>query len=65
MLLPVWIMAYRYKDQVYRFLVNGQTGHCTGTAPTSYRKIAAVIGIAIAIIVGIVICTGILTAVSR
>ena len=41
-LLPVWIMAYRYRDQVFRFLVNGQTGRCTGTAPTSYRKIAAV-----------------------
>jgi predicted RNA-binding Zn-ribbon protein involved in translation (DUF1610 family) len=64
-LLPVWILAYRYRDQVFRFLVNGQTGRCTGTAPTSYKKIAAAIGIAIAFIVGILICTGILTAVSR
>jgi hypothetical protein len=61
-LLPVWIMAYRYKDQVYRFLVNGQTGVCTGTAPTSYGKVAAVIGIAIAMMVAIALCTGILTA---
>jgi len=58
-LLPVWIMAYRYKDQVYRFLVNGQNGSCTGTAPTSYRKIAAVVGIVIAVIVGGLICLGI------
>jgi hypothetical protein len=63
-LLPVWIMAYRYKDQVYRFLVNGQTGACTGTAPTSYGKIAAVVGIAIAVIVGIVVCMGILGAIA-
>ena len=26
MLLPVWIMAYRYQDRVFRFLANGQTG---------------------------------------
>jgi predicted RNA-binding Zn-ribbon protein involved in translation (DUF1610 family) len=58
-LLPVWIMAYQYRDQVYRSLVNGQSGRCTGTAPTSYRKIAAAIGIAIALLVGMVICAGI------
>ena len=61
-LLPVWIMAYRYKDQVHRFLVNGQTGRCTGTAPTSYAKIAGVVGIVVAVIVGIVICMGIVGA---
>ena len=51
-LLPVWIMAYRYRDQVFRFLVNGQTGQCTGTAPTSYAKIA---GVTAAVIGGIVL----------
>lgn len=61
-LLPVWIMAYRYQDQVYRFLVNGQTGECTGTAPTSYRKIAAAIGIAIVVVAAIVVCTGLVAA---
>src|SRR5262249_35130238 len=46
MLLPVWIMAYRYRDQVFRFLANGQTGRSTGQAPVSYRKIGAAIVIA-------------------
>jgi hypothetical protein len=41
-LLPVWIMAYRYRDQVYRFLVNGQTGRVTGQAPFSWKKVVAV-----------------------
>lgn len=41
-LLPVWIMAYRYRDQVYRFLVNGQTGRVTGQAPLSWKKVIAV-----------------------
>jgi predicted RNA-binding Zn-ribbon protein involved in translation (DUF1610 family) len=63
-LLPVWIMAYRYRDQVFRFLVNGQTGACTGTAPTSYAKVAAVVGIVIAVIVGIAVCTGIFGAIA-
>lgn len=63
-LLPVWIMAYRYKDQVFRFLVNGQTGRCTGTAPTSYGKIAAVIGIVLAAIIGGLICLGLAGAIA-
>lgn len=47
-LLPVWIMAYQYRDHTYRFLVNGQTGRHTGEAPFSYSKLALVIGISIA-----------------
>jgi hypothetical protein len=39
-LLPVWIAAYRYRDRVYRFLVNGQTGEVKGDAPLSWAKIA-------------------------
>lgn len=50
-LLPVWIMAYRYKGKVFRFLVNGQSGKCTGAAPTSYRKIAAAIAIGLGVVV--------------
>ena len=43
-LLPVWIMAYRYKDQVYRFLINGQSGRHHGQAPFSYWKLALILG---------------------
>jgi hypothetical protein len=49
-LLPAWIMAYRYRDELFRFVANGQTGRCTGTAPTSLRKIAAAIAIAIGVV---------------
>ncbi|HVX16222.1 MAG TPA: hypothetical protein VHC22_33860 [Pirellulales bacterium] len=48
-LLPVWIMAYRYRDRVFRFLLNGQTGAATGQAPVSYTKIAVAVGVALAI----------------
>jgi len=53
-LLPVWIMAYRYRDTLYRFLVNGQSGRATGQAPTSIWKIAAAVGIvAVAGLIGL------------
>jgi len=42
-LLPIWIMAYRYKNQVYRVLINGQTGKLSGGAPFAYGKLAAII----------------------
>ncbi|MEZ6105497.1 MAG: hypothetical protein R3B96_05140 [Pirellulaceae bacterium] len=57
-LLPCWIMAYQYKGQVYRFLLNGQTGKPTGTAPTSYWKIALVLGGVAAAILGGLACAG-------
>jgi hypothetical protein len=50
MLLPVWIMAYRYRDEVFRFLCNGQTGRSTGRAPISWSKIAAAVAIAIVVV---------------
>ena len=49
MLLPVWIMAYRYQDRVFRFLCNGQTGRVTGQAPMSWRKVA------LAVIAGVLV----------
>jgi predicted RNA-binding Zn-ribbon protein involved in translation (DUF1610 family) len=38
-LLPIWLCAYRYRDKVYQFLVNGQTGEVKGLAPYSWIKI--------------------------
>lgn len=61
-LLPVWIMAYQYRDRAYRFLVNGQTGRHTGEAPFSYTKFAAVVGISIGVLLliglAMLICGG-------
>ena len=42
-LLPVWISAYRYRDKVYRFLINGQTGEVSGESPKSWWKIALLV----------------------
>jgi predicted RNA-binding Zn-ribbon protein involved in translation (DUF1610 family) len=49
-LLPVWIMAYRYGDRVYRFLVNGQSGQATGQAPVSWLKILMIPVIILAVV---------------
>jgi hypothetical protein len=38
-LLPVWIMAYRYREKLFRFLINGQSGQATGQAPISLTKV--------------------------
>lgn len=49
-LLPVWIMAYRYRERVYRFLLNGQSGRATGQAPVSWLKILMVAAIVLAVV---------------
>jgi RNA polymerase subunit RPABC4/transcription elongation factor Spt4 len=48
-LLPVWVMAYRYRDDVFRFLLNGQTGQATGNAPVSRLKIAGAVAIGVGV----------------
>ncbi len=53
-LLPIWISAYRYKNKVYRFMVNGQTGEVQGERPWSWVKITLTILITL-IITGIII----------
>jgi predicted RNA-binding Zn-ribbon protein involved in translation (DUF1610 family) len=42
-LLPIWIAAYDYHGKPYRYLVNGVTGKCTGTAPWSWIKVTLTI----------------------
>lgn len=49
LLLPVYVSAYKYKNKLYQFLVNGRTGEVQGQRPYSWVKITltAVLGIAI------------------
>jgi LSD1 subclass zinc finger protein len=42
-LMPAWVSAYRYRDKVYRFVVNGQTGETSGEAPLSWWKVAGLV----------------------
>ncbi len=49
-LLPVWVAAYRFRETVYRFLINGQTGEVHGQAPLSWVKILLAVLAALAVI---------------
>jgi uncharacterized Zn finger protein (UPF0148 family) len=50
MLLPVHILSYRYRDRVYRFLVNGQTGRIAGEKPWSGVRIAGAVSVVVILI---------------
>ena len=50
LLLPIWISSYKYKDKVYNFVVNGQTGKVSGKTPISALRVAIVVVIAIILI---------------
>lgn len=43
-LLPVYLLTYKYQEEVYRFLVNGQTGKIYGTKPWSSSRIGILVG---------------------
>lgn len=53
-LLPVWLAAYKYRGETYRFVVNGQTGKVQGARPWSAWKIAfaVLLGLIVAGVVG-------------
>ncbi|MCP5426509.1 MAG: hypothetical protein H6970_15800 [Gammaproteobacteria bacterium] len=53
-LLPVYLAAYRYKDRVYRFVVNARTGEVQGERPYSAVKIALFV-LAVAILIALAV----------
>jgi DNA-directed RNA polymerase subunit RPC12/RpoP len=52
-LLPMWICSYRFRDKIFRFLVNARTGEVQGQRPWSAIKIALA-AIAAAIIAAVI-----------
>jgi LSD1 subclass zinc finger protein len=56
-LLPVWINAYHWKERLFRFLVNGQTGEVVGRAPRSALKAALAVLAVLAVAGGILLLT--------
>lgn len=43
-LLPVYVSAYRYGDDAYQVLVNGQTGTVAGRKPVAWLKVYVAMG---------------------
>ena len=56
-LLPVYVMAYRYNDRLYRFLVNGQNGRSTGEAPRSLWKMLLIPAMVLVVLAAILLAT--------
>lgn len=48
-LLPVWFMTFRYKNEPYTMLVNGQTGKVVGAVPYNKKK-ATVLFVIVAVL---------------
>lgn len=49
-LLPVWLMTYQFREKLYYFAMNGQTGKICGSLPVSVPKLAALFfGVAVGI----------------
>jgi len=59
LLLPVWISAYLYAGQTYRFLVNARTGEVQGERPYSWIKIT------LAVLAGLIVIAIILLLISQ
>lgn len=51
--LPAYILAYRYRGNLYRAVVQGQTGAVIGKAPLSVGKILMAIGIGVLVFVAL------------
>jgi predicted RNA-binding Zn-ribbon protein involved in translation (DUF1610 family) len=53
-LLPVWLTAYRFREKIYRILINARTGEVQGERPYSAWKIAGAVVVGL-VIIGIII----------
>ena len=59
-LLPVYLLSYRYRNKLYRFLMNGQTGKVAGSKPLSPWRIMLTIGGVLAAILVFLLLAGLL-----
>lgn len=53
-LLPVWLLAYKYHDKTYQVMINAATGEVQGERPWSWVKITLTF-LAIAAVVGTIV----------
>lgn len=53
LMLPLWLSSFQYKEKVFQFIVNGQTGKVAGKAPVSALRVVIAVLLAIAAAVGL------------
>lgn len=58
-LLPVWILTTRYRDKVFTFAMNGQTGKMVGNLPIDWKRFCGYlfsIGIGSGALISLIAC---------
>ena len=55
LLVPTWISSFKYKDKVYQFAVNGQTGKVGGKSPVSALRVILFILAIIGLLAGLIL----------
>lgn len=53
-LLPVWLSAYAYGGETFRFMINAQTGEVSGERPWSWIKIGLAVAAGLAAVGGLI-----------
>lgn len=53
LLLPVWISSFKYKNKIYHFMVNGETGKVGGKSPVSAIRVTIFVICLLAVLAGI------------
>ncbi len=61
-LLPVYVLSYRYRGKQYRFLLNGTNGKVVGEKPWSGGRIVAIVILVLAIVIGVAIAGTVATS---
>lgn len=54
-MLPIWVAGYTYKNKIYQFIINGETGKVSGKKPLSWIKITITVLIVLIIIAVLVV----------
>ena len=55
LLLPVWVSSFRYREKVFRVVVNARTGEVAGDRPYSGWKIFFFVLLIVALITGLIV----------
>jgi len=51
---PIWLLNVKYRDKIYSFAMNGQTGKFVGTLPTDKGKLISIaLGVFLAVTVAL------------
>lgn len=50
-LVPIWLLSYRYGTRNFQVVINGHSGKIAGEAPTSWLKVAFAIAMAVCVLI--------------